>query len=174
MKKKLIRDCTLLACGCALALLAMACETSDKQVHAKPAPQAQAPTINAQIKPTAKPSAVAVVARAQVPDPPSQADQVDKLVAQAEKQYQQGQKEYAAGHLEGAKRIFDQAANIPLEGRGELRSDKGPRRDPTRSREGVNRPKVAAHNKANALPSRRPSRHPSTKPMTSLSRSIPM
>jgi len=144
MKKKLIRDCSLLACGCALALLAMACETSDKQVHAKPAPQAQAPTINAQIKPTAKPSAVAVVARAQVPDPPSQSDQVDKLVAQAEKQYQQGQKEYAAGHLEGAKQNFDQAVNILLEGPVDVRSDERLQRELDKISEGVNQLEVAA------------------------------
>ena len=144
MKKKLIRDCSLLACGCVLALLAMACETSDKQVHAKPAPQAQAPTINAQAKPTARPPAVAVIARAQVPDPPSQVDQVDKLVAQAEKQYQQGQKEYAAGHLEGAKQNFDQAVNILLEGPVDVRSDERLQRELDKISEGVNQLEVAA------------------------------
>ena len=145
MKKKIIRDCSLLACGCALALLATACETSDKQVHAKPATQAQAPTIPAQqTKATSKPKALAVVAQAHVPAAPSQADQVDNLVAQAEKQYQQGQQEYAAGHLEGAKQNFDQAVNILLEGPVDVRSDERLQRELDKISEGVNQLEVAA------------------------------
>src|SRR5579884_339685 len=102
MSQRIIRDCGLLACGCALALLATACESSEKKVHSAPVAQAHAPTISASKALTApsdppKPTPVQV-AQAKVPPAPNQPDPVDKLVEEAEKQYQEGQQEYAAGH----------------------------------------------------------------------------
>ncbi|HVH89268.1 MAG TPA: transglycosylase SLT domain-containing protein [Terriglobales bacterium] len=144
MKMNMIRDCGLLACGSALALLATACETSDKQVHPKPAVQAQAPTITAPQSKSTKPPALTMVAQAHLPATSSQPDPVDKLVAQAEKQYQQGQQEYAAGHLDGAKQSFDQAVNILLEGQIDVRSDERLQRELDKISEGVNQLEVAA------------------------------
>src|SRR6185437_3159308 len=98
MSQRIIRDCGLLACGCALALLATACESSEKRVHGTPVAQAHAPTISTSktLKTTSDPKPVPVkVAHAKLPPAPNQPDAVDKLVAEAEKQYQEGQQEYA-------------------------------------------------------------------------------
>src|SRR5579885_1984028 len=148
MSQRIIRDCGLLACGCALALLATACESSEKKVHSAPVAQAHAPTISASKALTApsdppKPTPVQV-AQAKVPPAPNQPDPVDKLVEEAEKQYQEGQQEYAAGHLEAAKQSFDQAVNILLEGDIDVRSDERLQRELDKISEGVNQLEVAA------------------------------
>jgi len=144
MKKTIIRDCGLLAGSCALALLATACDTSsEKKVHARPAPQAQAPTIST-LAPKATPKA-GLVTVAQVHAPAqAQADPVDKIVEEAEKQYQQGQQDYAAGHLEAAKLNFDQAVNTLLEGQIDVRSDERLQSALDKISEGVNQLEVAA------------------------------
>ena len=147
MSQRIIRDCGLLACGCALALLATACESSEKKIHGAPVAQAHAPTIskNKSLKPAADPKPDPVqVAQAKVPPVPNQSDAVDKLVQEAEKQYQEGQQEYAAGHLEAAKQSFDQAVNVLLEGDIDVRSDDRLQRELDKISEGVNQLEVAA------------------------------
>lgn len=148
MSQRIIRDCGLLACGCALALLATACESSEKKVHSAPGAQAHAPTISASKALKApsdppKPSPVQV-AQAKVAPAPNQPDPVDRLVEEAEKQYQEGQQEYAAGHLEAAKQSFDQAVNVLLEGDIDVRSDERLQRELDKISEGVNQLEVAA------------------------------
>src|SRR5690349_3650228 len=99
MSQRIIRDCGLLACGCALALLATACESSEKKIHSTPVAQAHAPALSASNakKPLADPKPDPVqMAQAKVPAAASQTDPVDKLVEEAEKEYQHGQQEYAA------------------------------------------------------------------------------
>jgi membrane-bound lytic murein transglycosylase D len=145
MSQRIIRDCGLLACGCALALLATACESSEKKIHSSPVAQAHAPTISTAKTLKADPKSDPVeVAQAKVPPAPNQADPVDKLVDEAEKQYQEGQQEYAAGHLEAAKQSFDQAVNILLEGDIDVRSDERLQRELDKISEGVNQLEVAA------------------------------
>ena len=148
MSQRIIRDCGLLACGCALALLATACESSEKKVHSAPVAQAHAPTISASKALKApsdppKPSPVQV-AQAKVAPAPNQPDPVDRLVEEAEKQYQEGQQEYTAGHLEAAKQSFDQAVNVLLEGDIDVRSDERLQRELDKISEGVNQLEVAA------------------------------
>ena len=136
-----------MACGCALALLATACESSEKKIHTSPIAQAHAPTISKSksLKPAADPKPDPVqVAQAKVPAAPNQPDAVDKLVQEAEKQYQEGQQEYAAGHLEAAKQSFDQAVNVLLEGDIDVRSDERLQRELDKISEGVNQLEVAA------------------------------
>jgi len=147
MSQRIIRDCGLLACGCALALLATACESSEKKVHSTPVAQAHAPTISKAraLKSSTDPKPDPIqVAQAKVPRAPNQPDPVDKLVQEAEKQYQEGQQEYAAGHLEAAKQSFDQAVNILLEGDIDVRSDERLQRELDKISEGVNQLEVAA------------------------------
>lgn len=147
MSQRIIRDCGLLACGCALALLATACESSEKKIHSTPVAQAHAPTISKAkaLKTSADPTPNPVqVAQAKVPPAPNQPDPVDKLVEEAEKQYQEGQQEYAAGHLEAAKQSFDQAVNVLLEGDIDVRSDDRLQRELDKISEGVNQLEVAA------------------------------
>src|SRR5689334_3185091 len=145
MSQRIIRDCGLLACGCALALLATACESSEKKIHSSPVAQAHAPTISTAKTLKANPKSDPIqVAQAKVPPAPNQADPVDKLVDEAEKQYQEGQQEYAAGHLEAAKQSFDQAVNILLEGDIDVRSDDRLQRELDKISEGVNQLEVAA------------------------------
>jgi membrane-bound lytic murein transglycosylase D len=147
MCHRIIRDCGLLACGCALALLATACESSEKKVHSAPVAQAHAPTISKAkaLKSSADPKPDPVkVAQAKVPPAPNQPNPVDNLVAEAEKQYQEGQQEYAAGHLEAAKQSFDQAVNVLLEGDIDVRSDERLQRELDKISEGVNQLEVAA------------------------------
>ena len=88
MSQRIIRECGLLACGCALALLATACESSEKKIHGAPVAQAHAPTVlkNKPPKSAADPKPDPVlVAQSKVPPAPNQSDAVDKLVQEAEK-----------------------------------------------------------------------------------------
>jgi membrane-bound lytic murein transglycosylase D len=143
--KKIAVNCALLALSGIVALLATACETSDKKpVHATPAAQAQAPTLTAPSKSSAnlKTARAQPVLVAQVRDP--QPDPVDKIIEEAEKQYQQGQQDYSAGHLEAAKQSFDQAVNILLEGPVDVRADERLQRELDKISEGVNQLEVAA------------------------------
>lgn len=149
MTQRIIRDCGLLACGCALALLATACESSGKKIHSTPVAQAHAPTISTSaaknLKQVADPKpAQTQIAQAKIPSRTSHPDPVDKLVEEAEKQYQQGQQEYAAGHMEAAKQSFDQAVNVLLEGDIDVRSDERLQRELDKISEGVNQLEVAA------------------------------
>jgi membrane-bound lytic murein transglycosylase D len=147
MSQRIIRDCGLLACGCALALLATACESSEKKIHSTPVAQAHAPTVSTAktLKSATDPKPDPVqVAQAKIPPAPNQVDPVDKLVQEAEKQYQDGQQEYAAGHLEAAKQSFDQAVNVLLEGDIDVRSDERLQRELDKISEGVNQLEVAA------------------------------
>lgn len=147
MTHRIIRDCGLLACGCALALLATACESSEKKIHTSPVAEAHAPTISTAktLKSAGDPKPDPVkIAQAKVPPAPNQPDPVDKLVQEAEKQYQDGQQEYAAGHLEAAKQSFDQAVNVLLEGDIDVRSDDRLQRELDKISEGVNQLEVAA------------------------------
>src|SRR5258705_7266963 len=99
MKKKISRECVLLAISVAITLLATACETSGKtKPRTTPGAQAQAPTMVAQTRPVSPNPATSPAAAHK-----ASLDPVDRIVEQAEKQYQQGQQDYAAGHLEAAK-----------------------------------------------------------------------
>jgi membrane-bound lytic murein transglycosylase D len=137
--KKMFRDCSLLIFGCALALLATACETSDKKAHTTPIAQAQAPTLIAQQRP-----APPLPSKPKTSQAPTQPDPVQKIIDSAEKQYQQGQQEYSAGHLEAAKQSFDQAVNLLLEGPVDVRSDERLQNELDKISEGVNELEVAA------------------------------
>src|SRR5437868_3817668 len=139
LMKKMFRDCSLLVFGCALALLATACETSDKKAHTTPIAQAQAPTLIAQQRP-----APPLRSKSQPAQSPTQPDVVQKIIDGAEKQYQQGQQEYSAGHLEAAKQSFDQAVNLLLEGPVDVRSDERLQSELDKISEGVNELEVAA------------------------------
>src|SRR5438270_13591927 len=138
--KKIVRECGLLALSCVLALLATACETSEKKARTTPIAQAQAPTLLAQQQPTPPlPSKPKPATQA-----PKRPDPVEKIINEAEKQYQQGQQEYSAGHLEAAKQSFDQAVNVLLEGSVDVRADERLQAELDKITEGVNQLEVAA------------------------------
>ena len=137
--KKIVRDVAVLAVGC-LLLFVTSCETSDKKPHTTPVAKAQAPTLQAQPKPAAKPSSLPPKKAAPTPKP----DPVDGIIADAEKQYQEGQQEYAAGHLEAAKQSFDEAVNVLLEGPVDVRADERLQGELDKISEGVNELEVAA------------------------------
>src|SRR3954468_13229592 len=139
LMKKIFRDCGLLVFCCALALLATACETSEKKAHTTPIAQAQAPTLIAQ-----KQAAPSLPAKPKPTQAATQPDPVQKIIDDAEKQYQQGQQEYSAGHLEAAKQNFDQAVNLLLEGPLDVRSDDRLQSELDKISEGVNELEVAA------------------------------
>src|SRR5437763_16222649 len=139
LMKKIFRDCGLLVFCCALALLATACETSEKKAHTTPIAQAQAPTLIAQ-----KQAAPSLPAKPKPTQAATQPDPVQKIIDDAEKQYQQGQQEYSAGHLEAAKQNFDQAVNLLLEGPVDVRSDDRLQSELDKISEGVNELEVAA------------------------------
>src|SRR3954465_3338363 len=139
LMKKIFRDCGLLVFCCALALLATACETSEKKAHTTPIAQAQAPTLIAQ-----RQAAPSLPAKPKPTQAATQPDPVQKIIDDAEKQYQQGQQEYSAGHLEAAKQNFDQAVNLLLEGPVDVRSDDRLQSELDKISEGVNELEVAA------------------------------
>src|SRR5512141_1330808 len=100
----LSRHMRLLVVGGA-SLLAISCQSVQKQSSFLPAARAQAPSLTAVNQP-AKPSQNVPVAqepKAQVVPQPLQVDPVGDLIAKVEKEYQAGQENYRAGHLEAAK-----------------------------------------------------------------------
>jgi len=101
-------------------LFSAGCETSQpKNTAAKLPAQATAPTVaSSKADPGTPPPSAAPVA---APSPESQA--TDALIAQAEKLYAAGQSDYQAGHLDAAKQNFDQAFNVLLSGKVEVRDN---------------------------------------------------
>ena len=100
-----------------LVLGLSSCETTEsKRKTATPPPAATAPTLQASAAPAPPPKPQA--------KPALKADQVEVLIAQAEKEYQAGQENYRAGHLEAAKQNFDRAVTLLLEGPVPVRSDR--------------------------------------------------
>ncbi len=101
-------------------LFSAGCETDQpKKTAAKLPAQATAPTAVAS---KTDPSAPAPAAAPSVtPSPQSQA--TDALIAQAEKLYAAGQADYRAGHLDAAKQNFDQAFNVLLSSKIEVRDN---------------------------------------------------
>jgi len=101
-------------------LFSAGCETSQpKNTAAKLPAQATAPTVaSSKADPGTPPPSAAPIA---APSPESQA--TDALIAQAEKLYAAGQSDYQAGHLDAAKQNFDQAFNVLLSGKVEVRDN---------------------------------------------------
>jgi len=100
-----------------LVLGLSSCETTESKRHkATPSPAANAPTLTASVAPDPPPQPQERAA------PP--VDQVETLIAQAEKEYKAGQENYSAGHLEAAKQNFDRAVTLLLEGPVPVRSDR--------------------------------------------------
>jgi membrane-bound lytic murein transglycosylase D len=119
-------------------ILTSACEDNSKakQRAKTPPPQATAPTIAAEQKPTAPP-------QAQEPVPQKQ-DAVEELIAAVEKQYQHGQANYKSGHLEAAKEDFDRAFNMMLQGQTDVHSDERLEREFDKIVEAVNNLEMVA------------------------------
>jgi membrane-bound lytic murein transglycosylase D len=101
-------------------LFSAGCETDQpKKTATKLPPHATAPTaVASKTAPAAPPPAVAP---ATAPSPQSQA--TDALIAQAEKLYAAGQADYRSGHLDAAKQNFDQAFNVLLSSKIEVRDN---------------------------------------------------
>ena len=101
-------------------LFSAGCETSQpKNTAAKLPAQATAATVaSSKADPGTPPPSAAPVA---APSPESQATAA--LIAQAEKLYAAGQSDYQAGHLDAAKQNFDQAFNVLLSGKVEVRDN---------------------------------------------------
>ena len=115
------------------------CETTEpKKSAALPAHAATAPEVTAP-----------VVQKAALPPkvqeaPQPQADPVDALIAQAEKQYAAGQANYQAGHLEAAKENFDQAFNSLLGSNLDVRNNEQLEREFDKIVEAVHELEMAA------------------------------
>ena len=111
---KLLRCLVVPSLLCAV-LWSAGCEPSEpKKTAAKVPAQASAPTITQAPADTATPQS-AVQAGSVTSDP------VDALIAQADKLYQDGTSDYQAGHLEAARQSFDQAFNVLLSSKIEVR-----------------------------------------------------
>jgi membrane-bound lytic murein transglycosylase D len=90
----------------ATMIFASGCEEK-KPIKTTPPVTAQAPTI-----PEPSPSAQPAPQRVETLKP----DPVDTMVQQSEAAYQSGQANYKAGHLEAAKRDFDRAVDVLMQG----------------------------------------------------------
>ena len=114
-----------------LSLVAVSCEdTGKKKASAAPPPQAQAPTLPpVAAKPAAEPKVEENAAR-----PP---DDVDELIARVETAYRAGQTNYNSGHLDAAKRNFDDAVDLLLQGPKDVASDERLQREFDKIIEGV-------------------------------------
>ncbi len=116
-----------------LSVVLVSCETAEKkQSSVKIPPQATAPTV------TTVPAAVTPPPLVENPRTSNGVpDAVDQLVARVEKEYQAGQANYAAGHLDAAKRNFDNAVDVLLQGPMDVRSDERLQREFDKIIEGV-------------------------------------
>ncbi|MBV9087541.1 MAG: transglycosylase SLT domain-containing protein, partial [Acidobacteriaceae bacterium] len=113
-----------------LSFAVVSCEDSGKRkTTTAPPPQAQAPTIApVPAKPAAEPKVEAVV---RTPD------EVDALILRVETAYNAGQANYSAGHLDAAKRNFDEAVDLLLQGPTDVASDERLQREFDKIIEGV-------------------------------------
>jgi len=101
-------------------LFSAGCETDQpKKTAAKLPAQATAPTGASASAEPGTPAPASSPAAA----PSPQAQATDALIAQAEKLYAAGQSDYQAGHLDAAKQNFDQAFNVLLSGKVEVRDN---------------------------------------------------
>ena len=95
-------------------LFLASCETKEQKKATPPAPQAVAPSLP---QPAASPQEKAPVPEEPRPDP------VAVTIAEAEKAYQAGLEQYKAGHLDTAKKNFDHAVDVLMEGPVSVKSD---------------------------------------------------
>jgi membrane-bound lytic murein transglycosylase D len=125
----------LLAVTAAAVTIFAASGCEEKKARTTPPLQAQAPTI-------------AEAAPAQTPlrpdPPPPKEDPVEGLVQRSEAAYQSGQANYKAGHLSAAKRDFDRAVNLLMEGPVEITADERLRAQFDRVVDGVHEIEMAA------------------------------
>ncbi len=116
-----------------LSVALVSCETAEKkQASATPPRQAMAPAISTTTPPVTPAPLVEPSAKSN-----SAPDAVDELVVRVEKEYQAGQANYAAGHLDAAKRNFDRAVDVLLQGPVDVRSDERLQREFDKIIEGV-------------------------------------
>ena len=104
-----------------LLFLLTGCETTAPRQSSLLPAQAKAPQVTTQIAQKPQPPPPPKIQQALTPKP--QADAVDALIGQAEKQYAAGQANYQAGHLEAAKDDFDQAFNTLLSSNLDVRNN---------------------------------------------------
>ncbi len=102
-----------------LSCVLTGCETDEPKKPATLPAQAKAPELTSPVaQQIQQPPKIQ-----EQPKPKPQADPADALIAQAEKLYTDGQANYQAGHLEAAKASFDQAFNILLSSKLDVRND---------------------------------------------------
>jgi membrane-bound lytic murein transglycosylase D len=112
--------CTVAPALLCAVLFSAGCETDQpKKTAAKVPAQATAPTAVASKTDPAAPTPAAAPATA----PSQQSQAIDALIAQAEKLYAAGQADYQSGHLDAAKQNFDQAFNVLLSNKIEVRDN---------------------------------------------------
>jgi len=104
-----------LAGTCLSVLLLASCETKDQKKATPPAPQAVAPAL--------QPPDAAQQPKAAQPQEEPKPDPVATTIAEAEKAYQAGLEEHKAGHLDTAKKNFDQAVDVLMQGPVSIKSD---------------------------------------------------
>ncbi len=83
-------------------------------------------------------------------------DAIDELVARVEKEYQAGQANYAAGHLDAAKRNFDNAVDVLLQGPADIRSDDRLQREFDKIIEGVHNLEMQAFKEGDGFAEQKP------------------
>jgi membrane-bound lytic murein transglycosylase D len=135
-----------------LPVALVSCETAEKkQASTTPPRQAMAPSITATSVPKTPPPLVETPAKSN-----GAPDAVDELVARVEKEYQAGQANYAAGHLDAAKRNFDNAVDVLLQGPIDVRSDDRLQREFDKIIEGVHNLEMQALKEGDGFTEQKP------------------
>ncbi|MCU1221307.1 MAG: Lytic transglycosylase, catalytic [Candidatus Angelobacter sp.] len=139
-------------------MLLVACESKDTKKSAQPAPQAMAPSIQktavstASVRPTPEQQAATP---AQTPQP-EKLDPVPGMIAEAEKAYSAGQEDYKAGRVDEAKKDFNHAADILMQGPVDVKSDERLQQEFDKVTEEINKLETAASKEADGLAEQQP------------------
>ena len=143
--------------GAAMTLL-VACESKDTKKSASPVPQAMAPSIQEH---SASTSASSQTLPQQTPTPaqtpqPEKADPVPGIIADAEKAYDAGQADYNAGHLDAAKKDFNDAVDILMQGPVDVKSDDRLQQEFDKITEEINKLEVGAFKEGDGFTEQQP------------------
>jgi membrane-bound lytic murein transglycosylase D len=152
-----VKRLSIIVLGTGLTFL-VACESKDTKKSAMPAPQAMAPSIQERTESTpapAQPPTQQPAAPVQTPQP-EKADPVPAIIADAEKAYDAGQADYKAGHLDAAKKDFNQAVDILMQGPVDIKSDDRLQQEFDKITEEINKLEVGAFKEGDGFTEQQP------------------
>lgn len=133
---KLSLNSTLVPSLCMGILLLASCETRDQKKATPPAPQAVAPSLE-------PPASVQEAKPALAPEQPKP-DPVATAIAEVEKAYQAGLEAHKAGHPDTARKNFDEAMGLLMQGPVEVKSDERLQREFDKITEEIHRLEMAS------------------------------